>query len=122
MTLPRTTGRLFRAGTLAVTAFLAATVSNSGAAAAPPPSGDIRSAGTAHVVAGSYVVVLKDTSSMHLQGVDATVRTLTGKYGGKVGHLFRYALHGFEVSLSEAAAKRLASDAAVEYVQQNGVY
>ncbi|MFC4998858.1 S8 family serine peptidase [Dactylosporangium cerinum] len=89
-----------------------------GVAAAAPPSGEILPAGTDAVVADSYVVVLKDGQ----QGVDTAVRTLAGRYGGKVGHVFRRAVHGFEVSMDEAAAKRLAADSAVQYVQRNGLY
>src|SRR5262249_56809534 len=37
-------------------------------------------------------------------------------------HLFRTAVHGFEISASEAAARRLAADPMVEYVQRNGIY
>jgi subtilisin family serine protease len=40
---------------------------------------------------------------------------------GRVGHVYTAALQGFEVSLNEAAARRLASDPAVERVQQNAV-
>ena len=120
MTLPGTSGRLFRAAALAVTALLAVMLTNSGAAATPP-SGEVLPAGSATVVPDSYVVVLKDSSSLRQQGVDVTARSLTGRYGGRVGHVFRTALHGFEVSLSEAAAKRLAADGAVQYVQRNGV-
>ncbi|GAA4256971.1 hypothetical protein GCM10022255_071950 [Dactylosporangium darangshiense] len=122
MALPRTKGRAYRAGTVAATVLLVATLSDAGAFAAPVPTGDIRPAGTASVVADSYVVVLKDSPSVQQQGVDAAARALTGRYGGKLGHLYHKALHGFEISLSKAAAERLAADAAVEYVQQNGVY
>ncbi|MET7394506.1 S8 family serine peptidase [Dactylosporangium sp. NPDC005572] len=123
MKLPSTTGRWYRAATVAVTAVVAATVTNAGmAASAPPPVGDILPSGTAKVVADSYVVVLKDSASLQQHGVDATAKALTGRYGGKVGHRYSRALHGFEISLSEAAAKRLAGDSAVEYVQRNGIF
>ena len=116
MRLPSTTRWSARAVALAATALLVA--ADVGVAAAAPPSGEILPAGTDAVVAGSYVVVLKDGQ----EGVDTAVRALTGRYGGRVGHVFRRALHGFEVSLDEAAARRLAADSAVQYVQRNGIY
>ena len=122
MTLPRTTRRLWSAATTAASVLLVTALSGAGAAAAPPSTGDILPAGSAAVVADSYVVVLKDSLSLQQKGVDETTRTLTGRYGGKVGHLYGTALHGFEISMSEAAAKRLAADGAVQYVQRNGIY
>jgi len=91
------------------------------AASAAPPGDDIRPAGTT-AVAGSYIVVLKNTAALQRDGVDATARGLTRTHGGAIGHTFRHALRGFEVSLGEAAARRLAASPAVEYVQQNGIY
>ncbi|WP_308195496.1 S8 family peptidase [Dactylosporangium sp. AC04546] len=124
MKLPSTTGRWYRTAAVAVTTLMAVTVTNIGvaASAAPPPVGDILPSGTAEVVADSYVVVLKDSVSLQQRGVDDSAKVLSGRYGGKVGHVYRSALHGFEVSLSEAAAKRLAADSAVQYVQRNGVF
>lgn len=116
MRLPSTTRWSVRAIAVAATALLVA--ADVGVAAAAPPSGEILPAGSAAVVADSYVVVLKDGQ----QGVDTAVRALTGRYGGRVGHIFRRAVHGFEVSMDEAAAKRLAADSAVQYVQRNGIY
>jgi subtilisin family serine protease len=116
MGLPKRMRWSVRGVALAAAALLVA--ADVGVAAAAPPGGEILPAGTADVVADSYVVVLKDGQ----QGVDTAVRTLAGRYGGRVGHVFRRAVHGFEVSMNEAAAKRLAADSSVQYVQRNGVY
>jgi subtilisin family serine protease len=91
------------------------------AATAAPQLGEIRPAG-ATAVAGSYVVVLKNTATLQRDGVDTTVHDLGRSYGGTVGHTYRHAIRGFEVSLSDTAARRLAASPAVEYVQQNGIY
>jgi subtilisin family serine protease len=122
MTLPRKTRRLFSAATVAVMAFLAAALMGAAPATAAAPDGAILPAGSATVVPNSFVVVLKDSASLRQQGVDAAARALTARHGGAVGHVFRRALQGFEVSLSEGAAGRLAADPAVKYVQRNGVY
>ena len=92
------------------------------ASAALQGDGTIRDAGTPSVVAGSYVVVLKDTATMRARGVDASAQDLAGRYGGRVGHVYSHALHGFSVSMSEAQAKRLAANSTVAYVQRDGIY
>src|SRR5687767_8158672 len=73
---------------LALFGFAAATVTAAAMAASPaaaaPVDGQIRDAGTAEVVADSYVVVLKPGST----DVGASARSLTGRYGGSVGHTY----------------------------------
>ncbi|NUT36103.1 MAG: S8 family peptidase [Hamadaea sp.] len=63
---------------------------------------------------------MKDT--VGAAAVTGKAGELAAKFGGHTGHTFRHALRGFEVSLPEQAAKRLAADPAVAYVQQNGVH
>ena len=101
---------------IGVPALLAALVTGVSAAPATAAEGQIREAGSATVVKDSYVVVLKNKMT-----VPATVKALKGKYGGTIGRTYQHALAGFEVSLGEAAAKRLAADPAVSYVQKNGI-
>jgi subtilisin family serine protease len=74
--------------------------------------GQIRLAGGATAVSGSYIVVLKDVSAANASG-------LAAKYGVTVGHVYRHALNGFEARVNAAGAKRLAADPAVAYVEQN---
>jgi subtilisin family serine protease len=74
--------------------------------------GQIRLAGGATAVSGSYIVVLKDASAANASG-------LATRYGATVGHVYRHALKGFEARVSAAEAKRLAADPAVAYVEQN---
>jgi subtilisin family serine protease len=87
-------------------------------AAAAPAEGSIRDAGTAEVVADSYVVVLKSDGA----SVNSRTQSLAGKYGASVKHTYTSALRGFSATMSEARAKRLAADPAVDYVQRDGVY
>lgn len=90
-------------------------------ASARPPEGEIRTVGGADVVPDSYIVVLKDSAVARNQ-VGATSKELGSRFGGRVGHTYRDALRGFEVRLPAAAARRLAADPAVAYVQPNVVY
>ncbi len=121
MTLPRATRRWFTAGAVAAITMVASLFLG-GTASAAPDTGDIRPAGSAAVQPGSYIVVLKDSAALRRDGVDSTARDLQTRYGGAIGHIFRHALRGFELNVSEAAARRLTANPVVEYVQQNGLY
>jgi len=99
---------------------VATVISFSTATDAQAGTGQIRAAGTAEVVADSYVVALKDTVAM--DKVSAKAGELSARFGGRTGHIFHTAVRGFEVSMSERDAKRLAADPSVAYVQQNGIY
>jgi subtilisin family serine protease len=76
------------------------------------PEGTILAANTPHSIPGSYIVVLKDTTG--LQAPD-----LSGRYGGSVKAVWKDALNGFAVTMTERAARRLAADPAVKYVEQD---
>jgi subtilisin family serine protease len=89
-------------------------------ASAAPPVGTVRLAPAGQGIEHSYLVVLKQDKVMR-SATDATARTLAARQGGRVGYVYRGALQGFEVSLDEAAAQRLAADPAVAYVEQNSV-
>jgi len=80
--------------------------------------GQIRSANTADAVAGSYIVVLKD-SAVKTAAVSAEATSLAGQYGGQVSRTYSTALHGFAMHASETQAKQLAADDSVAYVEQN---
>jgi subtilisin family serine protease len=98
---------------LAVSLLVVATATAASAtpAAAAPATGQVRLAGTADAVPGSYIVVLK-TAHVAQDG-------LAAKFGGKVKQRFGAALNGFEATMSESAARRLAADPSVAYVEQN---
>ncbi|GIH05392.1 hypothetical protein Rhe02_34590 [Rhizocola hellebori] len=84
------------------------------AAQAAPAEGAILGAGAPGVVRDSYIVVLK-------KGVADTATERVKRVNGKIGHRYSHALRGFEVTLSELEAKRLAADPSVDYVEQNQV-
>ncbi|UQU63130.1 S8 family peptidase [Couchioplanes caeruleus] len=95
-------------------------------AVAAPATGQIRLAGTAEAVPGSYIVVLKDAavggkagSQKVASAVGSRSGSLARSYGGSVQRTFGAALNGFEAKLSEPAAKRLAANPDVAYVEQN---
>jgi subtilisin family serine protease len=117
MTLPRTRRRLATLGLATVVVTVAV------ATAAPPalaqePSGVIRNAGGDTAVAGSYIVVFKD-SSVTRTGVDKAARDLAAKHDGAVARTYRAALRGFELKASAERAARIAADPAVAYVEQS---
>ena len=63
-----------------------------------------------------YLVVFKESAT---RGVDALAGELAAKYQAKVSHTYRHALRGFAGTLSEQAARRLAADPSVAYVEQD---
>jgi subtilisin family serine protease len=113
-------GRFLAVSVLVVAATTAATVTP---AMAAPATGQIRLAGTADAVAGSYIVVLKDSAvaskANRVAAVSDKSSSLARGYGAEVRRTFGAALNGFEAGMSEAAAKRLAADPSVAYVEQN---
>jgi subtilisin family serine protease len=113
-------GRFLAVSVLVVAATTAATVTP---AMAAPATGQIRLAGTADAVAGSYIVVLKDsavaTKANRVAAVGDKSASLARGYGAEVRRTFGAALNGFEAGMSEAEAKRLAADPSVAYVEQN---
>ncbi|MFI6760960.1 S8 family peptidase [Micromonospora sp. NPDC050417] len=117
MTHTGSPGRRWRIGA-AVTAVATAAVAFASPVAAAPAEGQILRAGGATAVAGSYVVVFKDASVAQSTVTD-NAKSLAKRHGGSVARTYQHALRGFEVRLSESAAKRLAADPSVKYVQQN---
>ncbi|MDI6102536.1 S8 family peptidase [Actinoplanes sp. NEAU-A12] len=107
MAIRRSGGRILAAGLFAL-----AVVATGTPAAAAPATGQIRLAGTANAIPGSYIVVLK--SGAQEAGV-------TKSYGGAVQRSFGTALNGYEATLTEAQAKRLAANSKIAYVEQNQV-
>jgi subtilisin family serine protease len=98
-------------------AMLVATA-NAAPATATPVTGAILQAGGATAVPNSYIVVFKN-SLVSRAAVGSNAVNLAARYGGTVGHTYRHALRGFEVRLPESAARELAADPLVRYVEQN---
>jgi subtilisin family serine protease len=123
MTIRRPRGG--RALTVALLA-VATVTATSATPAFAAPTGQIRLAGGATAVPGSYIVVLADAavgakagSPQAAAAVGSTSSKLSKGYGATIARSFGSALNGFEASMSEAAAKRLAADPSVAYVEQN---
>jgi subtilisin family serine protease len=98
-------------GAAGAVALLAATLGL--AAPAAGAQGSILGADSATVVRGSYVVVLKGSAT--------SATSLARKYGGSVKSVYTAALQGFATTMSEAQARRLAADPAVDHVQADQV-
>jgi len=115
---PRLRRILGGVGATGVAVALALALSPSTASAAS--EGDILGADRPDQIAGSYLVVLKDTATVRSQSVSDVARELAARHGGKVSTLYRSALRGFAVKMSEPAARRLAADPAVRWVETDG--
>ncbi|MDW5328229.1 S8 family serine peptidase [Plantactinospora sp. KLBMP9567] len=113
----RRTRRLAAGLAVAVTAGLFGTAMVAPAAAAPA-GGTIRHSGGATAVTGSYLVVLEE-ASVGADSVTDRAGVLAARAGGKVARTYRHALRGFEFTGSAEAARRLATDPSVAYVEQN---
>lgn len=115
--MPDIRGTLRRVSLLSVLVGAAVTMAGlSGAAAVPEPGSQpaILHANRPGSIAGSYIVVLKDTAQ-----VAAT--ELTARHGGAVRRTYSAALHGFAVSATERQAAAIAADPAVSYVEQDAM-
>ncbi|WP_433722484.1 S8 family serine peptidase [Actinoplanes sp. CA-051413] len=82
------------------------------------PTGPIRAAATADAIAGSYIVVLKPGTAAAAQVTSAS-RSLVKRYGGKVRANYLSAVRGFQATMTATAARRLAANPAVDYVEQD---
>jgi subtilisin family serine protease len=102
--------------TAAVGLFAAVLTAIAGSPAGAAPTGEIRYADSATAVPGSYLVVLKGKTT------GAQARSLAGGYGGSVTQVYGAALNGFAARMSESAARRLAANSAVAYVEQDQVF
>lgn len=112
----RSRGTVTRNLAIAGSAASIATVTVFGGGVASAQEGPIVGAGAAGAVKDSYLVVLKDGTS-----VEATARNVAGRHGGSVERTFSKALRGFTGTMSETQAKRTAADPAVSFVEQNRV-
>jgi subtilisin family serine protease len=85
-----------------------------GAAAQPrPPVDPIRR--PRRPIADRYIVVVHEQDDPDVAAASAQME------GGRIRHVYRHAVRGFSVTMPEAAARRLARDPRVAYVEQDGV-
>ncbi|MYV52465.1 S8 family peptidase [Streptomyces sp. SID3212] len=71
------------------------------------PTGEVRLAAAGTAVENSWIVILKDGS------------TSAADLGATPQHVYRTALKGFSTTMSTAAARKMAADPRVSYVEQN---
>ncbi len=108
--------RLAGLGTVAATAAALTTV---GANPAAADEGHILGTANPTAIKDSYIVVFTEGAAA-TRGVNTMTADLAGKYDAKVDYTYRNALHGFAGTLTEQAAKKLAAEPGVAYVEQNG--
>ncbi|MGW5668311.1 S8 family serine peptidase [Micromonospora sp. NPDC003776] len=112
---------------LAVTAAAAALTAAASTPALAAPTGQIRYAGAADAISGSYLVVLRTdavgaaNSLAARRAVPDRAAGLAARYGGTVGTVWSAALTGYNAKMSPAQARRLAADPSVAYVEQDRV-
>jgi subtilisin family serine protease len=113
--------------TLGATVVMSGVVIATTTTATAAATGEIRGASAPGAIAGRYIVVLKsDTvgfagSAGARAAVPGRASTLAGRYGASVDAVYSAALTGFSASMSAAAARRLAADPAVAWVEQDSV-
>ena len=76
--------------------------------------GTVLGTGNPNAIKDSYIVIVKDGSA-------ASVHDLAARHNATVDHTYQHALRGFAGRMSESAARRLAADPAVAYVEQDAV-
>ena len=74
--------------------------------------GTVLGTGNPNAIKDSYIVIFKD-------GAASSVQDLAARHNAKVDYTYQHALHGFAGTMSETAARKLAADPAVAYVEQN---
>jgi subtilisin family serine protease len=84
-----------------------------GSAAPAAAEGTVFGAGAANAVPGSFIVGLKDG----IQGSG-----IAAKYGATINTSYSAALNGFAGTMSDKAARQLAADPSVAFVEQNQVF
>jgi len=79
--------------------------------------GEVRGKNALGAIDGRYIVVLKEGRGD--DQVAAFAKNLNSRYGATIGSRFTSSLTGFIANLSESAAKRVAADPAVDFIEQD---
>jgi subtilisin family serine protease len=72
-------------------------------------------------IPGEYIVKFKDQTTGDFSPAAELADLMVGIYGGKIKHIYKHAINGFSVQMSEEAALLLSNDPRVEYVEEDGV-
>ena len=86
------------------------------------PKGKVRK--TANKIENSYIVMLDDAvvGEKGAYSISSYVADdLASRLGGKVKHVYKHAINGFSVEMSEADAEALSLDFRVAFVEEDGV-
>ncbi len=84
-----------------------------GTASAAPPAGTLIAASADTAIAGSYIVVFKDSASLRTSAtVGKAARELSSRHGARVSHTYSSSVRGFAASISESEAREVAADPA----------
>src|SRR5262245_34064131 len=86
--------------------------------AAAASTGQVLGADRATAVKDSYLVAIKDSAAPRSASA-RTAAELTAKYGGHVRVAWQHALNGFAVTMGADAARRMAADPRVAFVEQD---
>ena len=89
-------------------------------AVAAQPEGPIVAESAPNAVQDSYIVVLKPGSAA-AASVTSASHALARRYGGEVRRNYISTIRGFNAELSAMAARRLAADPSVAYVEQDRI-
>ncbi|NUT51558.1 MAG: S8 family peptidase, partial [Saccharothrix sp.] len=106
-----------RRALLALTSVAVTAVALATGATPASAEGEILGASSATAIKDSYIVVYDEMST---RSVDVLTADLSAKYDARVEFTYRHAIRGFAGTLTERAARRLAAEPGVAYVQQNG--
>ncbi|NHC15940.1 S8 family peptidase [Motilibacter sp. E257] len=91
------------------------------AASPAQPEGSVVVPRGAEPIAGSYIVVLKDGTSVAPSTSLQNAEAVADKHDAPRAHTFTRALRGFSTHVSAKAARQLAADPRVAYVEQDTV-
>ena len=78
----------------------------------------------AEKIQNRYIVVLDDDvvgEKGNFSIAPYVADDLTQRHGGKLKHVFKHALNGFSVEMTEAQAERLSQDFRVKFVEEDGI-
>jgi hypothetical protein len=78
----------------------------------------------ANKIANQYIVVLDDAvvgERGEYSIAPYIAEDMASRHRGKVGHVYKHALNGFSIEMSEAEAEALSQDFRVKFVEEDGV-
>src|SRR5687767_754189 len=70
-----------------------------------------------------YIVVLEESAAGELgfnSNAEYLAYDLAGTYGGKIDHVYKWAIHGFAVELAPKQVAEMMLDARVKYIEEDG--